>query len=328
MVHSCVTLGLILLALSPAESIYAHEGPENHHTGERRNTLMNIQHAVEITVMNREGVRLSDAKVTVQPAGSAAPVPANYDAGRQIYYADVAHIPHIVIEVSHAEYESEKRIVRIQSAHQESLFVLGKKGDAFAYVGQGKMPYMPRPELVGFVVAIPNGSQPLPADELRKKLAAEIDLPADSIELFSSGGSESQMEHGVVHVRRSGAEVETRERKEIIRKLRGSSLIQQAGPVYRIEDQAQVRGRISLQFLTNMLLVQFMPEVNEQEIQALLKDLGITVHRFYSSSDLYVVRADDSADEDINLVIEKLLNSGRVYGVTVELGGLIEHDGN
>lgn len=329
MVHSCVTLGIVLLALSSAGSIYAHEEPENHYIGARRNTLMNIQHAVEITVMNREGVLLSDAKVTVQPAGNAAPVPVGYDAARQIYYADIAHISHVIIEVSHAEYEGERRVVRIQSGHQQSLFVLGKKGDAFAYVGQGKMPYTPRPEVVGFVIDLGGSNGLLSPAELKQKIADHIDLPADSIELFHSGGLDQRISQGIVHVSRTGSgEIDMKARKELIGKLRRSSFIQQAGPVYNMDDRLRMQGSISFKLLTNILMVQFKPGVSEQEIQDILDEIGAQTRMFYSSSDTYVVTLDDSTDEDINATVEKLLNSGRVYETVMELGGLIELDGD
>lgn len=327
MVHSCVTLGIVLLAFSSVGSIHAHEEFRGHHIDEQKNKLMDIQHAVEITVMNREGVHLKDARVMVQPAGSAAPVPAGYDAARQIYYADVAHVPHVVIEVSHAEYEGEKRIVRIQSGHQESIFMLGKKGDTFAYVGQGKMPYTPRPEVVGFVPAMKSGEMPVQPDEFKRSIAAEIGVPADSIEMLSSGGWKPVIDQGVVHIVRDGSgKADMNMRREILEKLRRSTLVQQAGPVYRVEG-SMGRGGV-LQIFTNILLVQFMPGTGEQEIMALLSRLGARILTYHGSIDAYEIIMPESSDEDVNIVAERLLGSGLVYSATVNLGGVAIFDGN
>ncbi len=305
-----------------------------------------MQYPLEIRVQDSEGQVVSDAVVTIQPLEGSIDVPVWYDPVRERYCVDIAHVRFARIVIDHPRYRSQKRIVKIDIVHREQIFILVRDGEPYAYIGPGPMPYMPQPELVGFVLAsgeesmelhrslsaAPNDARKIAAgygveQEILESLAAEIGVAAGTIEILKGtdnvGGLAGIVTVGGGNARRGGNAGEAR--KEIIRNLRSSPAIESAGPVYGMPGARNGQDR-TVALFTNYISVVFLPDVQPEEIENIIESAGLRLVAYFPEFQAYGAEADISIDEEINNIVEWLLETGRVYWAAVEIVSPVEPD--
>lgn len=308
--------------------------------------MIGVAHQLELYVYDREGKHIPGATVTIQPRGSDDIHEADYDSVREFYYSDIAHIRFATVVVSCPGYEQEKRIVRLSSSHVRQVFILVHENEPYLYVGQGKTPYRPEPQAIGFIIkteepasqsarrveGVSSTEKEQPAKhttrveaELQRNLAIELNVEEEGIEIRERPGTSpemghgSEIRHGIVRVREKAGS-----RKETLRKLEENPAVIAAGPIYKSIFEAPTSP---VKIISNRIVVEIFPEVTEQELYALLHRERLVHVQSYTTFHSYQVRTEEPVEEEeLNGIIEHLLASGLVVSAYVVIVGNEEED--
>ncbi len=288
-----------------------------------------MRYPIEIIVRDSKGREMPDARVVVQPWGEKSAINAEYDPMSRRYGVNLAHIRYVVINVEHPDYESERRIVPVNSSHQEITFILMKPGEPYTYLGQGRAPYLPRPDLIGFVSVMMRQHTTSSVHRFRTELASRMDVLPEDIEIVRIEGSAQARVWGMIRLdtmpkRHSGTS--TAQRGKLLKKLRSDRFIETAGPVYSLHTDGTSLSQQTMSILANRLYVQFLPDVPVSEQETLMHAEGLKVVQTSQPPALLMVEAGSSVGDDINQIAGRLLATGKVVSAYIDIVQLLGTD--
>jgi hypothetical protein len=218
---------------------------------------------LEIVVRDLQDQPITTAEVTVSAEAGGRPVALELDRSSGTYRARLTPGRYIA-SVSNRGSEPQKRRIEVQPAGTTEAFILGRPGLPFYYRGRVKMPFEPRPELVGLVLR--SGGEPGPElDRTARGLGLEPVETSDAVR--QARGRLFRLTPSAA-ADRSG---------EIARRLESLREVAHAGPVVGVRER-------SISLLIGELVARFEPHVTEEQVRRVAAEFGLEVLRPVSYS--------------------------------------------
>lgn len=247
-------------------------------------------HELVISVSDHAGKTLAKAKVTLEPLPPARAKPrVEYDQRAGSFIVKDIEAGRYLIDVSASGLASEKRRVSVDAEGGTETFILGRKGMPAYFRGRVRVPFQPPKDLVAVsVIRDFDERQEKDLEALARRLGLQPESVAEPIR------------NDLVRVFRSDATRPETEWREIFAQLLKHPAVRRAGPLVSLDARCAC-------FLTDEISVQFNEEIKQDDIGALIKELGMELLRWLPySSRTAVLRAPAGAGFEILDVCEKL----------------------
>lgn len=270
---------------------------------------------LEIVVLNPGAQPVTGASVTATAdAQTAGVLTADYKSERALYALDDLSMGFYDLEVSHPNYVTQRRRIQVHPKPTRVTFMLSEADVRFTLQGNTQVPYASDPDEIGI---LPAPEQNIDVDmdaadvqTLRQlveslNLEVAVDVDADAVGVEALGGLPPGYDGLVVRrppraalaLTESATRDETRD--ELVR-LRQSSLVSAAGPIFR-------RTRNAFSIFTNLLHVRFRPEAGRDQINGLLSEFGLSNPQPTGiAANLFLVEAPIGIGEGINQIAIRL----------------------
>lgn len=276
-----------------------------------------IKHQLEIRVTDAEGQPLAGVVVSATPEALGEGARAEFEEVRQLYFFDGLRPGFFNIRLEHSDYLTQEKRLQVHPKPTQVSFVLERPGTSHTFRGETRVPYSSEPELLG---VIPSAETSAEHDDdmgptlegLFASLGLVPEQPAQGDDetgtLVLSSSAPLTAPPIIVRRTQSSEMVENDASTEgnDLKALRESPLVEAAGPIFR-------RSGEGFAVFTNRMMVRFLPEVTRQEAERLLAEEQLSIiEDIHFCPNLFLCEADASIGEEINLIAERLMNTGRV----------------
>ena len=275
-----------------------------------------VIHQLELEVFDAQGEPLEGVAVYVRPEAEGEPRRARFDEQRQVYFYDELRPGHYRVLLEHPDYERQSAPLQVHPKPTSATFTLVPRDAAYTFRGATRVPYEPRPDLLGVIPAPATAAAEDTADNFGQTFEGLLDSlglvraeetadAADSLNADAVPGRRAFPD--AVIVRRTQQDfADSANPNEDLRILRESPLVEAAGPLFR-------QSGAGFSFFTNRLTVRFRPEVTRDQVQSLLERENLRVAQELNfAPNTFLVEADPSIGEGINQVAENLVSTGGV----------------
>jgi len=239
---------------------------------------MPAQHSVtlDVVVLHHEDDVVPDATVRLHPATPAhgSAVTLAYDATTRRYRASGVDPGRYRLVVEHPATAPDQREITTGPGDSTETFVLGEPGLPFIHRGAVRVPFRPRPDLVG--VTLRTSLPSIAADETARSFedlgVVEVDVSEEvkqqNVRVFQVSGPRAD---GVSEV------------DDVVGRLQEQPDVERAGPVVFMSEQ-------SVSFLTDELIVCFADSVTEETARHIVAaaGLGMVRHIPYAGNSYHV----------------------------------------
>ncbi len=271
---------------------------------------------VEVLVQDRQGRVIRDAKVLARCPKREFESIGSYRADRGAHVVE-GGCAYTEIQISHPAYKPQIIIVDIWAEQRPVIVTMGRENDAYVYAGMGQMPYTPATDKIGIVLSPESRKR---HKDIVYELAEKLGCDSSAVEFRRLAAGAAPEGFATLSFDRcdvGDSTISLRERAAL-RRFRTHPDVWCAGPIVQIyPDSYPFRPSVML----NELELTSKRTVDRSVVDSLLAVEGLTT----ISSDkwgghvTYLVRADASVGADINLISARLLASGFLYLVKVNM---------
>ncbi|NBD31920.1 MAG: S8 family serine peptidase, partial [Cyanobacteria bacterium] len=259
-------------------------------------SLMPPKPRVQVTVLNHNRERLSNAMVTLQSLErpEEESIQLEYNSRKRVFRGAVTSGRYLL----HAEaegLESDQREVQVDPAGTKEIVLLGQPGLPFYYRGKVKVPFEPPADLLGVSVK-PGLSER--EEEALLAYARQFNLQPRQI------GEPIRQDN--VRVFQFPANVGEQQKREIQQQLAKHPSVRLVGPVIHLEDE-------SVTFLTDQLVVKFRARVAQERIPSIAKEFGLDIIRTIPyAGNAYLLHSGREASFNLLNICDALVKSDLV----------------
>jgi len=259
-------------------------------------SLMPPKPRVQVTVLNHNRERLSNAIVTLQSLErpEEESIQLEYNSRKRVFRGAVTSGRYLL----HAEaegLESDQREVQVDPAGTKEIVLLGQPELPFYYRGKVKVPFEPPADLLGVSVK-PGLSER--EEEALVAYARQVNLQPRQV------GEPIRQDN--VRVFQFPADIGEEQKREIQQRLAKHPSVSLTGPVIHLEDE-------SVTFLTNQLVVKFRARVAQERLPSIAREFGLNIIRTIPyAGNAYLLHSGTEASFNLLSICDALVKSDLV----------------
>ncbi|MBL7942368.1 MAG: carboxypeptidase regulatory-like domain-containing protein, partial [Flavobacteriales bacterium] len=213
---------------------------------------------VSITVADFNNQPIKGAEVTI--SAKRENVKLKYDKFLGEYCLEKVVPGRYIISVSAAGFDNQKREVFIGAGGAREVFILGKKGMPYYYRGTVKVPFKYQDENFGIALGSPDQKQIDLLTRVSKKFSLSVIMTHENYRkngLFLFSYPEK---------------IKDNEKLKLLDNLKKQTKALVVGPVLRQDEK-------NATILTDEIVVRFKANIEEKQVQAISKRMGLTILR-------------------------------------------------
>jgi subtilisin family serine protease len=220
---------------------------------------MKKSNIIRITVVDFNNQPISNAEVTI--SAKREKVNLKYDKYLSAYCLEEFVPERYNIIVAASGFEKQQKEVFIGASGIEELFILGKKGMPFYYRGTVKVPFKQQDEKFGLTLHAPEDKNQI---ELLKRISEEFKLTeVKTHDNYKKNG---------LFIFSFPSKFKEEEKQKLLETFKKRLNTPVVGPILK-EDEKNAT------ILTDEIIVRFKGSVEEKQVQAISKELGLTILR-------------------------------------------------
>lgn len=264
---------------------------------------------LKIDVFDIENRRVTTATVDVTDEKNETTA-VKLDETKGMFEVALKAPGHYSIQVTHREYESQTRHVKVNTGKHEEVFILGRKGMPFYYRGRVKVPFEPLPDYLGVVIR-----EPLSAD----RYFPQLEALAKEYELERIEGRDNLLRNGLYIYRIPPATPDST-RDAIQESFRKQEFVFLCAPLVKLFEK-------NASLLTDSIIARFKGEVTQDQITAISRELGLEIVRSIPyAGNAYQFRAKGPISYRLLGICERLVETDMVEYAEPDLWHTTEDD--
>ncbi|GAA4405087.1 hypothetical protein GCM10023187_23160 [Nibrella viscosa] len=264
---------------------------------------------IQIRVFDHKSNKLTDARVRVADRTTQRPVDIAFNK-MSGYYEATKFVPHAeyTITVDHPTLQSQQREVAIGGAGGSETFVLGEKEMPFFYRGTVKVPFEPRPNLIGVVIRDA-------APDTRRKWMTSLRQVARELSLTAVRVHQDVTNNGFFVFDMNGQPAET-----VQKRLRSLEYVETVAPVLKLSEK-------HVTLLTNRLIVKFRNTIDVKQVPDIARQYQLQVVRNLPyAGNTFELRFNGHIDYSLLDICDRLVRQGLVDYAEPDTHSTVEND--